>query len=104
MVKPLFYTERGNKQLFYAERSIYGTKVMTHGREIPACNSRGLEKRRHRIWHRDGHEVIRDGSQDGTSDPTVINNSTMVSYRNTDLGKTGFRDKKENKEVISSHM
>ena len=56
------------------------------------------------MWLRDGHEMIRDGSQDGTSDPTVINNSPMASCRNADLGKTGFRDKKENKEVISTHM
>lgn len=56
------------------------------------------------MWYRDGHEVVRGGSQDGTADPTVINNAPMVSYRNTDLGKTGFRDKKENKEVIPTHM
>lgn len=50
------------------------------------------------MWYRDGHEVVRGGSQDGTSDPTVINNAPMVSYRNTDLGKLGLVIKKRTKK------
>lgn len=56
------------------------------------------------MWRRDGHEVITDGSQKGTLDPMVMNNSPMVSYGNADLDKTDFRDSKGNKEVISTYM
>lgn len=47
--------------------------------------------------HRSG--TIRDEAQAGTGDPTAINNSPMVSYRNADLelSKTGFRGDKDSK-------
>lgn len=47
--------------------------------------------------HRRGTK--RHGVQAGTGDPTLINNSPTVSYRNADLelNKTGFRGDKDSK-------
>ena len=49
---------------------------------------------------------IRGGVQAGTGDPTVINNSPMVSYRNADLelSKTGFRGDDDSKSSCNMEL
>lgn len=69
-------------------------------------DSRGLEKWRHRVWH--GRVEARDEKR-GTGlapETTARNKSQMVNQRNADLelAKTGFRDNKENKEIVSNTL